>query len=354
MNIYPDMIQLKKPNDAYYLKGGSVFDGQGFSKQDWYVVDGLFTKVEPTGPLKELDLAGKFIVPPYGDAHCHHIDGAFLAKRMNDQYLSEGTLYVQSMGNHTNLRVESDTVVNRPNSIDVAYANAGLTSEFGHPAFLYEALAHPTNKVMTPKEKGEYIRSQPRLELGNAYWLVENEQQLEEIWPKYLASDPDLLKVFLVNSKNRVENFTGLPGTIGLDPVVLPNIVKKAHQSGLKVYAHVDTSFDFDLAMKSGVDGTAHMPGYGMNNEPVDWFTINLQTAKLAKGRTIQPTISLVSEYSKGSNLPAAQAVQSQNARLLRNAGATFVIGSDFFLKTEKEEVEAWKSVGFDNVVTLR
>ena len=347
-------IQLKKPNDAYYLKGGSVFDGKGFSKQDWYMVDGLFTKVEPTGSVKELDLAGKFIVPPYGDAHCHHIDGAYLARQLNDKYLSEGTLYVQSMGNHSSLRDEADTVVNKSNSIDVAYANAGFTAEYGHPAYLYESLQLNMDNKLTPQERADYVKSQKRVQVGDSYWLADSPALLEESWPKYLASDPDIVKVFLVDTINRPQNLKGMPGTVGLDTNMLPLVVKKGHEAGLKVYAHVDTAYDFLLAMRAGVDGTAHMPGYGMNKEEAERFAIDGKTARLAAKRFIQPTISLATYYSEKDRFLAVQQLQKKNVAALRAAGASFVVGSDNFSKTQIEEALSWNAVGFSNTDIFR
>ncbi len=354
LESFNGQIQVKAPNPALHLVGANVFNGTAFVKQDWYVVDGFFTKVKPEGQVKSIDLAGKFLAPPYGDAHCHHIDGAYLARQLNDRYLSEGTLYVQSMGNHSSLRDEADTVVNRSNSIDVAYANAGFTGDFGHPAYLYESLQLPSDGKLTPKERGDFVRSQKRVQLGDSYWLADTPTQLEEAWPKFLASNPDLVKVFLVNSLNRSKNLKGAPGTIGLDVAMLPLVVKKGHEAGLKVYAHVDTAYDFLLAMKAGVDGTAHMPGYGMNREEAGIFEIDRKTARMAEKSVIQPTISLATYYSEKDRFTAVQQLQKKNVAALRAAGATFVVGSDNFSKTQTEEALSWGAVGFSNADILR
>ena len=354
LESFNGQIQVKAPSPALHLVGANVFSGTAFVKQDWYIVDGLFTKSKPEGEVKTMDLEGKFIAPPYGDAHCHHIDGAYLARQLNDKYLSEGTLYAQSMGNHSSLRDEADTVVNRSNSIDVTYANAGFTGEFGHPAYLYESLQLTLDSKVTPSERAEFVKSQKRVQLGDSYWLADTPTQLDEAWPKFLASNPDLVKVFLVNTLNRSKNLNGMPGTIGLDTAMLPLVVKKGHEAGLKVYAHVDTAYDFLLAMRAGVDGTAHMPGYGMNKEEAGIFEIDRKTARMAARRFIQPTISLATYYSEKDRFSAVQQVQAKNVTALRAAGATFVVGSDNFSKTQTEEALSWGAVGFDNVTTFR
>ena len=353
LESYSGQVIIKKPLAPLHLVGAQVFGGKGFSAQDWYIVDGRFTKIVPNSPVQSMDMSGKYLVPPYADAHCHHIDGAYPSKRMNDQYLSEGTLYVQSMGNHVGLRAEDDAIVNRSNSIDVAFANAGFTGDFGHPAFLYESLAHPSKDTLTPKERSDFVRAQPRVMLGDAYWIADSPAQLEDVWPKYLASDPDLTKVFLVDTAARKDNVHGLAGAIGLAPKMVTLVVKKAHAAGLRVYAHVDTAEDFRIAIEAGVDGTAHMPGYGMNQEKAEKFSVTPSIAALAKNLTIQPTISLADIYTKGNALPEVRKQQTQNVKNLLRVGAKFVLGSDEFFRTQISEALSWQAVGFSSIQIL-
>jgi hypothetical protein len=271
---------------------------------------------------------------------------------MNDAYLKTGTLYVQSMGNHFSGRSGAEEIVNRPGAIDATFANAGFTSEMGHPAFLYESLANPIPEAMTPEQRGNALRGK-RTQLGDAYWYVESKAQLDEVWPKYLASDPDLLKIFLVNSAHRDENKNGIPGSIGLDPKVVPAIIARAHASGLRVYAHVDTELDAQIALSGGVDGLGHMPGYGMGNEKPDAFRLSPGTAILARNRFVQPTLSIAKGYA-GKNLPAVVELQKFNLDVLDMAGAKLVIGSDSYGSTEQSEVETWLQFGLKPAKVLR
>ena len=56
------------------VMGGLVYDGTGFREADLFIVDGLFTEDRPEVIGTEIDAAGKYVVPPYGDAHTHNFD----------------------------------------------------------------------------------------------------------------------------------------------------------------------------------------------------------------------------------------------------------------------------------------
>src|SRR5712672_3365364 len=52
---------------------GEWFDGKSFVRRTAYTVDGLFTFRKPVRLDRTVDLAGTWIVPPFGDAHNHNI-----------------------------------------------------------------------------------------------------------------------------------------------------------------------------------------------------------------------------------------------------------------------------------------
>lgn len=336
------------------LRGAKVWNGKGFAPENWYVVDGRFTRIAPKRAAQNIDFTGRYLSPAYGDAHCHHIDGDYLSRKMNSDYLSQGTVYVQSMGNHVTTRMESNNVVNRNNSIDVAFANAGFTSLWGHPVFMYETLANPVDLKLSPKERSDLVKSRRRTQLGDTYWLIEKAEDIERVWPRYLASDPDLTKIFLVNSKHRSENINGLAGSIGLAPQVVPFIVKRAHESGLRVYVHVDTAEDFYIAMRAGVDGYAHMPGYGFTEDGEKEVTLDPRQLKSDRSLIVQPTVGLNSKYANPSQSVLARKLQAKNVSILRAKGVQFAVGSDIFFETQKVEALAWLEVGFNRKETFQ
>src|SRR4051812_9031086 len=57
-------------------KRGRWFDATGFVAATRWSVDGLFVRDKPPHIDREEDLANRYVVPPYGDAHHHGIDSS--------------------------------------------------------------------------------------------------------------------------------------------------------------------------------------------------------------------------------------------------------------------------------------
>src|SRR4029453_11954694 len=74
---------------------------------------------------------------------------------------------------------------------------------------------------------------------------------------------PDFIKLTLVYSEDRV---AGLPRPAndrhGLDPSLASYLVERAHRDHLRVSAHVESAYDFDVAVAARSDLIAHMPGF--------------------------------------------------------------------------------------------
>ena len=344
LESYNGDINVTPTEQPKHLIGARFFNGKSFVADDWYVVDGLLTKRAPKMSTLPIDLNGKYIAPAYGDAHTHHFEGDYFSRLMAGKYLPEGTLFAQTMTEHISLKAGANTVVNKPDSMDVAFADAGFTATNGHPTLTYELLAQKVPANLTPQQLSDRLKGM-RTQEGDAYWIVDTPEQLDQVWPRFLASDPDLLKIFLVDSANREKNKEGLMGSIGLDPLMVPLIVQRAHAAGLRVYAHIDTALDFQIALKAGVDGLAHMPGYGFNEGSPETVRVTPQLAKLASGHYIQLTAGLTAGYAN-KNLARTQALQTENVRELRKAGAIPVVGSDTYGSTTRNEITAWSQLG--------
>ena len=99
---------------------------------------------------------------------------------------------------------------------------------------------------------------------GKAYYTIDSEKDLNDKWPTILADKPDFIKTYLANSEDFGKQSTNSKYKLrtGLNPTLLPIIIAKAHKAGLKVAAHVETAFDFRIALNAGVDEVAHMPGF--------------------------------------------------------------------------------------------
>lgn len=89
----------KPPNIA--LTNGEWFNGKSFNSRTVYSVNGRFTFKKPVRVDSNLDLAGAWIVPPFGEAHNHNIGTGVeeLDKRAIQKYLADGVFYVQIQGN---------------------------------------------------------------------------------------------------------------------------------------------------------------------------------------------------------------------------------------------------------------
>ena len=72
-----------------------------------------------------VDLGGGYVVPPFGDAHCHHFDGPFNLEQQTRMYLRDGIFYAKVLTNSLSGARAVAGRVNRPDSVDVAPTRRG-------------------------------------------------------------------------------------------------------------------------------------------------------------------------------------------------------------------------------------
>ncbi len=101
---------------SYELTHGRWFDGNTFTARTVYVDRGVFVARRPAHVDSTIDLAGKFIVPPYGEAHNHNIEGSPPATIK--KYLDAGIFYVKDPCSFPEASVEAVGKLNIPTSID--------------------------------------------------------------------------------------------------------------------------------------------------------------------------------------------------------------------------------------------
>jgi hypothetical protein len=246
-------------SDSYAFINGRWFDGQGFQPTTWYSVQGRLTRTPPQGRVETVDLSGLFVVPPFGEAHNHNVEGPWNVQAVAERYLKDGVFYVKNPNNVRDFALQiRRRIVNQPTSIDATFAHAGLTGRGGHPVALYEDVLRVSRyePVIGPIERGWFE--------GRSYIVLDTEADLETKWPVITSGRPDFLKVYLVHSED--EDATGMSGQSprrsGLHPRLVSLIVAKAHAAGLQVTAHVETAADFRRAVRAGVDELAHVPGW--------------------------------------------------------------------------------------------
>ncbi|MHB1327207.1 MAG: amidohydrolase family protein [Gemmatimonadales bacterium] len=339
------------------LTGGRWYDGRGFVARTMYIENGVF-RSRPGRVDSTVDLAGGYVVPPFGDAHTHNLDGPFNLDRVRDAYLAEGTFYVAVLTNTASRTAPIRQRFNRPCDLEVRYANGGLTSTLSHPFLAYEPRAMNLTGDWLPHADAIRIS---RIREDDAYWFLDNREDLDRKWPAILAAGPDLLKIFLLDARESPPSApaSGLPTGHGLRPSLVPEIVRRAHQNGLPVAAHIETAADFRIAVAAGVNLIAHLPGYVLGTGPDGRsasgadplpFTLTDADARMAgkRGVAITPTARWTftgNGPDSAAAVTARHALMRENLNRLRAHGARVVIGSDWFGETAWGEVLALQKV---------
>jgi hypothetical protein len=94
---------------------------------------------------------------------------------------------------------------------------------------------------------------------------IDSADDLARKWPGILAARSDFIKIYLLYSEEfaKRRDDPACIGWKGLDPALVPLIVQRAKDAGLRVAAHVETASDFRAAVRGGVAEIAHLPGVG-------------------------------------------------------------------------------------------
>jgi len=151
----------------------------------------------------------------------------------------------------------------------------------------------------------------------------------------------------LVYSEDRV---AGLPrpdsDRHGLDPSLASYLVSKAHGDRLRVSAHVESAYDFEVAVAAGADLIAHMPGFWWDPDRItakgfSIYRISEDVAQRAsrQGTIVMTTIGTESLRNATPHLRAQVIdVLRWNFDLLKRHGVKIAIGSDQFRSSSVPE----------------
>ncbi|HNM60370.1 MAG TPA: hypothetical protein PKL51_04435 [Nitrospira sp.] len=359
----------------YAFINGQWFDGEGFRAATWYSVEGRLTKRPPAGLVQTVDLAGLYMVPPFGEAHNHNVEGPWNVQAVAQRYLHDGVFYVKNPNDVRDFAQQIKHAINMPTSIDATFAHVGLTGHGGHPAALYEDVLRigRYEPAVGPIERGWFE--------NRSYVVVETDAEVEAKWPVILRGSPDFLKVYLVHSEDDGEEAKVKPAhhRKGLHPALVPGIVARAHAAGLQVTAHVETAADFRQAIRAGVDELAHVPGWLIQRaDDAERARLTEEDARLAadhKVRVVTTSVagqampSIGGHHQHGSHaghgtgqpmkhnaLPAdaASHVLKDNLHLLQREGVTLVIGSDHAETSLAEVLHLSTLHLFDNRTLLK
>jgi hypothetical protein len=343
-----DKPQTQGPANIALLNG-QWFNGKSFEPRTGYSVNGRFTFKKPARVARTLDLAGTWIVPPFGEAHNHNLNGIEERYRKAlKSYLTDGVFYAKMQSNFpVSDELKGRLGLNRPDGLDVVFAQgASLTAAGGHPYLLAELVWLRQGYFNGPKEALN----------GHRFFTIDSEAELEQKWPRILSQRPDFIKTTLWASSEyeQRKNNRAYYGQYGLDPRLLPKIVAKAHASKLRVSTHVNDATDFHLAVAAGVDEIAHLPLTALT-------PIAIEDARLAAKRgiviitTCAAVLALPPPVLPKSDLPQVLKTQLTNLKLLHENGVRLAIGSDNVNDSSVKEIEYLRDLGvFDNLTLLK
>jgi len=354
------LMAAARRQTTYEFVNGRWFDGQKFVARKFYTVGGLLTSRKPARVDSVIDLAGKFIVPPFGEAHNHNVEwrGEEAFARTRRMYLEAGVFYVKNPNNLPRARAPLLAKINTPTSIDVVFANGGLTASGGHPLGV----------VRRNLERGGMTQADAE---GAFYFTIDNLTDLERKWETIKAGRPDFIKTYLQYSEEyaKRKNDESYFDWRALDPALLPAIVRRAHRAGLRVSTHVETATDFHNALVAGVDEINHTPGF--RPEKDDWakyqapspYKISETDARLAARKRVVVVTTLVSAIDRALEKKEGEAGVSHamrellvhNLQTLKKHNVRIAIGSDSYRQTSQvEALSLHRLKVFDNLTLLK
>ena len=319
------------------VRNGSWFTGSSFEPRTMYMSEGRFIAAPNAAADSVIDLASAFVVPPFAEGHNHWLEPAALPAYIQS-YLRDGVFYLKDQGNSPYVIARIDTAMNTPSSVDFISANQGWTGPGGHP--LQIARQFVAFRVFP----SPWVDSLDR----NVVMVVNDSADVAARWPLFLESKPAFVKVFLLHSEEHSSrrNDPAFMHRRGIDPALVPEIVRRAHAAGLRVSAHVYTAGDFRNAVRGGVDDIAHFPGTGLGTEPDlpnHVYRITDADAREAarRGVTVTTTLSWLDEVTDTAQRVRMLAdVIRPNLALLRAHRVRLLVGSDQFRETPASEAE--------------
>ena len=337
----------------YEFTGGWWFNGAGFVRKKLYVVNGLLQERRPARVDNIINLGDLYIVPPFGDAHSHAYDNPRTITKVVETHLHDGIFYGLSLTNSIKGKRSVEGDVNKPWSIDVAYANAGLTATLGHPILSAEVTANGYSWDALSTHWTQLLKSHTAE--GDVYFVIDNLDDLQNKWSRIVASQPDIIKIYLLDTEHfeeRRRNTSSIDDK-GLDPALVPAIVARAHRSKLRVAAHIETAADFRVAVAAGVDIVAHLPGLApkADEDPLR-YEITDADAKLAKKKKAvvvatawlaerlaapKPWLSGAAAQGDIAQLERAKQIQRRSLERLKRYEVPIAIGSDLFENADSE-----------------
>lgn len=350
-NVYG---QTQGSGKTYSFINGSWFSANGFVKHDFYSSNGVLTAKKPSRIDSIIDLAGKYVVPPFGEAHNHNVEwyGEERFNKLRDRYLKDGIFYIKNPNNLPKVPGQLAGRINTPQSIDVSFSNGSITAPEGHPLGLVK---RNIDREVWTVEDAE----------GGFYYSVDNLKEFYAKWNMLKKTKPGFIKLYLLYSEEYAKRRTdsNFFAWKGLNPAMLKTMIDKIHKDGYRVAVHVETSADFHTALLAGADEINHTPGfrakadYGFEN-----YKIAEADAKLAaKNKIVVVTTmgtAIDNIFKTIDSLPYKATEKEMivyNLTLLQKNKVRLAIGSDAYGQTSRFEIDNLRKLNiFDNLTLLK
>lgn len=333
----PQAVSTKPARPTLELRGGQWFDGTGFGKAHWFVVDGKFTATRPARVDAVVDLGRRHVLPPLAEAHNHNLQNPWGAATFAQDYLRRGIFYSAQMAANSEEIAPFRGLLGTTGMPDVLFAEVTISASDGHPLRLALDGAKAAGMALAADD----IRDK-------AYVSVDTLADLDARWDRVKATEAKLIKVILVESERYAQHHkaAGRFGINGINPALLPEIVRRAHAMGARVAVHADTAHDARVAVSAGADIIAHLPGYRID-APLTVADYRIDDATFAeaarRGTQWIGTVVAARYFLRGNpdQTGAVTASYRDNVMRMRAAGVPLLTGSDLFEGSVVDELVA-------------
>jgi hypothetical protein len=338
------------PQKSYQFTNGQWFDGKAFRRCTFYSVNGVLNAKKPAKIDEIVDFENGYVIPPFAEGHNHWLEPQRIDQYIQN-YLHDGVFYVKDEANLPFIVSQFRDRLNRPTSVDFITALQGFTGSGGHPL---EIIRQFQTMGILPKEWKESDFD------GKAVMIVDDAKDIPSHLALLLEGKPDFVKAFL-NYSEEFGMHADNPKKTGLNPKLLPEIVRRAHEAGLYVSVHISTAMDFHNALMAEADEIAHLPMVDFENKlGNEHFLIREEDARLAAKRGVRVITTLgwltadLSDNPKKTEEARTQVI-IPNLRLLKQYGVKLLVGSDQFRQTVTPEILLISSVDvFTNLEVLK
>lgn len=348
----------------YLFKNGKIWENETFIAKDFYVLGTTFSFEKPSKIDSIIDLNKQFVIPPFGDFHTHLFDGDY-SKSNDTAFLKKGIFYAQDLVNDPAGSKKMRPYFAQAKTVDIAYANGCLTSNYGHPIAGYERQVLNLGWRLNATQKQQLAES--RVYQDRTYYIIDHPEQVAPNMVKLMDTEPDVIKIILFNSQEYGNSDTFPVNNLGLDPATLPTIVKKAKDAGKRIVAHVESEYDIKIAMEAGIQHFAHVPYYSYanggaltENPPTlsDTILVLMQTQQVeispTLGRTFINLSYLPKQYQPDSMvLEGIKDFHAATLKKLKQYKIQLLAGADMYGSNAVDEIFYYDQLKVFNPIEL-